>query len=55
MKKLIALAVAAASMPAMAAVSVSGSYNVEYVDDNKTQLQPEVPVLRRRRGCFCFF
>ena len=33
MKKLIALAVAAASMPAMAAVSVSGSYNVEYVDD----------------------
>ena len=32
MKKLIALAVAAAAMPAMAAVSVSGSYNVEYVD-----------------------
>lgn len=34
MKKLIALAVAAASMPAMAAVSVSGSYNVEYVDSS---------------------
>ena len=37
MKKLIALAVAAASMPAMAAVSVSGSYNVEYVDDSTTK------------------
>ena len=37
MKKLIALAVAAASMPAMAAVSVSGSYNVEYVDDSSTK------------------
>ena len=34
MKKLIALAVAAAAMPAMAAVSVSGSYNVEYVDSS---------------------
>lgn len=37
MKKLIALAVAAAAMPAMAAVSVSGSYNVEYVDDSATK------------------
>ena len=37
MKKLIALAVAAASMPAMAAVSVSGSYNVEYVDDSTSK------------------
>ena len=37
MKKLIALAVAAAAMPAMAAVSVSGSYNVEYVDNSTTK------------------
>ena len=34
MKNIIALAVAAAAMPAMAAVSVSGSYNVEYVDSS---------------------
>ena len=37
MKKLIALAVAAASMPAaMAAATVTGSYNVEYIDDSST-------------------
>ena len=41
MKKLIALAVAAAAMPAMAAVSVSGSYNVEYVDkSDKSTVNP---------------
>ena len=33
MKKLIALAVAAAAMPAMADISLSGSTRVEYVDN----------------------
>ena len=42
MKKLIALAVAAAAMPAMAAVSVSGSYNVEYVDKSDKSAIGEV-------------
>ena len=36
MKKLIALAVAAAAMPAMADISLSGSTSVEYVDNDTT-------------------
>ena len=36
MKKLIALAVAAAAMPAMADISLSGSTRVEYVDNDTT-------------------
>ena len=36
MKKLIALAVAAAAMPAMADISLSGSTRVEYVDNDST-------------------